>query len=232
MIDSYYKSSYPSGADTLFGGGALLLRVPLIWAFQPFCAFMLAAACGPAWVLARAFGLNRPYAAGAALCATLGALVYGYELVGSVKEIVALGMILELGGLIAAPSNPGNLRTPLHWEQVFGVWLHGSYKQLPSGPARPVSYALIALALSAGVLGVFALWRRGRRALAAWLLLMPLVLVALDIYGTTWVDAKGLTITSPIVVLSAWAGIGALAAAVVRARALRALAAVLAPVLA
>src|SRR5439155_7359534 len=101
MIDSYYKSSYPSGADTLFGGSALLLRVPLIWAFQPFCALMLAAACGPAWALARACGLNRPYAAGAALCATLAALVYGYELVGSIKEIVALGMILELGGLIA-----------------------------------------------------------------------------------------------------------------------------------
>ena len=321
MIDSYYKSSYPSGADTLFGGSALLLRVPLIWAFQPFCAFMLAAACGPAWALARACGLKRPYAAAAALCATLGALVYGYELVGSIKEIVALGMILELGGLIAvhtrwlstsargaiplalvsaagvsalgigfgpwalaaaavpaallvadlrfgrqrprralglllgasataavaalptladlsgsvhvaetiaATSNPGNLRTPLHWEQVFGVWLHGSYKQLPSGPARPLSYALIALALGAGVLGVFALWRRGRQALAAWLVLMPLVLVALGIYGTTWVDAKGLTITSPIVVLSAWAGIGALAAGVVRARVLRALAPLLA----
>jgi len=321
VINSYYNSSYPSGADTLFGGSALLLRVPLIWAFQPFCAFMLAAACGPAWALARACGLKRPYAAAAALCATLGALVYGYELVGSVKEIVALGMALALGGLvaaharwlgasvrgavpfalvsaagvsalgigfgpwvlaaaavpaallalelragrqsprralalllaasaaafvaalptwldlsgsvhvaetIAATSNPGNLRTPLHWEQVFGLWLHGSYKQLPSGPARPLTYALVALALGAGVLGVFALWRRRRQALAAWLVLMPLVLVALGVYGTTWVDAKGLTITSPIVVLSAWAGIGALAAGVVRARALRALAPVLA----
>src|SRR5438874_935132 len=320
VINSYYNSSYPSGADTLFGGSALLLRVPLIWAFQPFCAFMLAAACGPAWALARACGLKRPYAAAAALCATLGALVYGYELVGSVKEIVALGMALELGGLvaaharwlgasvrgavpfalvsaagvsalgigfgpwvlaaaavpaallalelragrqsprralalllaasavafvaalptwldlsgsvhvaetIAATSNPGNLRTPLHWEQVFGLWLHGSYKQLPSGPARPLTYALVALALGAGVLGVFALWRR-RQALAAWLVLMPLVLVALGVYGTTWVDAKGLTITSPIVVLSAWAGIGALAAGVVRARVLRALAPLLA----
>jgi hypothetical protein len=321
MIDTYYNSSYPSGADTLFGGSALLLRVPLIWAFQPFCAFVLAAACGPAWTIARACGLNRPYAAGAALCATLGALVYGYELVGSIKEIVALGMILELGGLIAvrarwlgvsvrgaipfalvaaagvsalgigfgpwalaaaavpgvvllgdlragraspriaialalcagaaaavaalptwadlsgsvhvaetiaASSNPGNLRTPLHWEQVFGVWLHGSYKQLPSGPARPLSYALIALALGAGVLGVVALARRGRPAMAAWLLLTGLVLVALDLHGTTWVDAKGLTITSPIVVLSAWAGIGALAAGAVRVRALGTLAAALA----
>src|SRR5438128_399306 len=321
MINAYYNSSYPSGADTLFGGSALLLRVPLIWAFQPFCAFMLAAASGPAWLLARACGLKRPYAAAAALCATLAALVYGYELVGSIKEIVGLGMILALGGLvavharwlrgsvrgaipfalvvaagisalgigfapwalaaaavpaallvadvrarrqspgrgfavllaacaaaivaalptwldfrgsvrvaetIAASSNPGNLPRPLHWEQVFGVWLHGTYKQLPSGAARPLSYALIALALGAGALGVFALLRGGRRALAAWLLLMPLVLLALDIYGTTWVDAKGLTITSPVLVLSSWAGIGALAAGVLRPRALRALATLLA----
>ena len=36
FIDDYYGTGYPSGADTLFGGSALLLRLPLIWAFQPF----------------------------------------------------------------------------------------------------------------------------------------------------------------------------------------------------
>ena len=41
-LNDYYNTYYPSGADTLFGGSALLLRVPLIWAFQPFNAFMLA----------------------------------------------------------------------------------------------------------------------------------------------------------------------------------------------
>src|SRR6202044_900252 len=33
FLEEYYKSSYPSGADTLFGGSALLARLPLIWAF-------------------------------------------------------------------------------------------------------------------------------------------------------------------------------------------------------
>ena len=42
FINNYYDTSYPSGADTLFGGSALLLGLPLIWAFQPFNAFMLA----------------------------------------------------------------------------------------------------------------------------------------------------------------------------------------------
>ena len=65
FINNYYGTSYPSGADTLFGGSALLLGLPLIWAFQPFNAFdarargrprlaarasaRAAAAAGPRW---------------------------------------------------------------------------------------------------------------------------------------------------------------------------------------
>ncbi len=52
FVHDYYGTSYPSGADTLFGGSAFLLGLPLIWAFQPFNAFMLAGAGGPAWLLA------------------------------------------------------------------------------------------------------------------------------------------------------------------------------------
>jgi hypothetical protein len=100
FINDYYATGYPSGADTLFGGSALLLGLPLIWAFQPFNALMLAFASGPAWLLARALGLRGGWAAAAALSATLPALVYGYELVGSVKEITALAMILTLGALV------------------------------------------------------------------------------------------------------------------------------------
>ncbi len=103
-INSYYNASYPSGADTLFGGSALLSGVPLIWAFQPFNAFMLATAAGPAWVLARQIGLRGALAALAALSITLPALVYGYELIASVKEITALAMILTLGALVTAHS--------------------------------------------------------------------------------------------------------------------------------
>ncbi|HEX4188669.1 MAG TPA: hypothetical protein VHY83_12285 [Solirubrobacteraceae bacterium] len=101
FINDYYNSGYPSGADTLFGGSAFLLGLPLIWAFQPFCAFVLASCVGPAWLLARLVGLPRALAAAAALSVTLPALVYGYELIGSVKELVALPMILALGSLTA-----------------------------------------------------------------------------------------------------------------------------------
>jgi len=101
FIHDYYATGYPSGADTVFGGSAFLLGLPLIWAFQPFNAFVLACAAGPAWVLARASGLRGAWAAAASLTVALPALVYAYELLASVKEITALTMILTLGALVA-----------------------------------------------------------------------------------------------------------------------------------
>ena len=144
FIHDYYGTSYPSGADTLFGASALLLHLPLIWAFQPFVGLMLALCSGPAWVLARAAGLRGAWAAGAALSATVPALVYGYELIGSVKEITALAMILTLGALVI----------------VHRRWLsHAPRRALP-----------IALVLAAGVssLGVgFGAWALAAAAVLA-----------------------------------------------------------------
>jgi hypothetical protein len=101
FMSDYYNTSYPSGGDTLFGGSAFLLRLPLIWAFQPFNAFMLATVVGPAWLLARRLGLDGAWAALAALSATVPALVYAYALFGSIKEITTLPMLLTLGVLVA-----------------------------------------------------------------------------------------------------------------------------------
>jgi hypothetical protein len=46
-INNYYNTSYPTGADALLGGTGVLVHVPMIWAFQPFNAFVLATASGP-----------------------------------------------------------------------------------------------------------------------------------------------------------------------------------------
>jgi hypothetical protein len=113
-LNDYYNIYYPSGADTMFGGSALLVRVPLIWAFQPFNAFMLALATGPAWMLVHRLGLDGRLAALATLTITLPALVYGYELIASVKEIASLPLILALGALVVL--HPRWLRGP-----PFGV---------------------------------------------------------------------------------------------------------------
>jgi hypothetical protein len=317
-LNSYYNTSYPSGTDTLFGGSAFLVHVPLIWAFQPFNALMLALATGPAWVLVRRIGLDGWLAALATLSVTLPALVYGYELIASVKEIAALAMILTLGALvvlhprwlrgpplgvvpfalvaaagisalgvafsawaltavivlavilvrevaagnaargtagsvagnrsrargalllvaagagvallaalgswlevsgslqvaknIAATSNPGNLQNPLRSVQILGTWLVDSYKHVPAGGDLTVSYALAYLALGAALLGAAYIMYLRAFALAAWIALTLAVWLGLTAYGTTWADGKALMLTSPVVVLLAWAGVAALRA--------------------
>jgi hypothetical protein len=302
-LHAYYATGYPSGADTLFGASAFILGAPLIWMMQPFNAFMLATAAGPAWVLARRIGLAGGWAALAALTATVPALVYGYELVASVKEIVALSMILTLGALvlvhvrwlwrgaagaipfalvlaggvatlgvgfgawalatvvvlgavaageigagrrrvrellgsialaaaivlagalgtwtglsrsvhvatgIATTTNPGNLHAPLHVAQVFGTWLAGSYENVPTGALLPVSYAIVALTLIAAVLGALRIFYLGESALVGWVAAMIAVGLALGLLASTWVGAKALLLTSPVIVLLAWSGFAAL----------------------
>ncbi len=303
----YHQSNYPSGADTMFGGSAFLLGLPLIWAFQPFNAFMLALAVGPAWMLARRMGLRGAWAALAALSAVLGALVYAYELFGSIKEITALPLILALGALvsthrswldlkrprpasalafalllaggvsalgvafgtwvlvsvamlalivarelldggksgmrsvltavaggaaillvaawptwihiagsvevaqgIASTSNPGNLHSPLRAIQVFGVWLGGSYKLAPRGGALDATHVLIAVSALAALLGAVQLLRRRELALGGWMALMLLSWLLVSVSVSTWAAAKVLMLTSPVVVLLAWGGVGAL----------------------
>jgi hypothetical protein len=306
FVDDYYNSSYPSGADTLFGGSAFLLGLPLIWAFQPFNAFILATATGPAWLLARRVGLGRRLAALAAVTAVLPALVYAYALFGAIKELTALSMILTLGCLVAlhrdwlrgAPAraipfalalaagvsalgvafgawalvpvlvlaavladglraraqrplpalaliaagaltvliaawptwarasqaftiasdiantaNAGNLHVPLRASQVLGVWLRGSYKLAPAGAALTLTHLLMALTLLAAVLGAVHLLRERAFALAGWIALMLLAWLAVTRFVTTWANAKTLVLTSPVVLLLAFAGVAGLRAA-------------------
>ncbi len=303
-LSAYFNTSYPSGSDTFYGGSALLLGLPLIWAFQPFCAFAIALAVGPAWVLLRRLDLGGRIAGVAAVSVALPAIVYGYVLVGSIKEILSLAMILTLGVLvadrrswlgrsvtsgipfgvvtaagvsalgigfgawvaaavvvlvawlageiaagriglvrsiwvtgvgaattvvcalptwidlsgslnvaqgIAATSNPGNLKVPLRAAQIVGPWLSDSYRHRPGrGVARDVTYALIVVVVAAGVWGLVVLVRRRSYAVVAWVGGMLAVWVVLTAYGTTWVDAKVLMITAPVITLLAWAGVAGL----------------------
>ena len=191
VINDYYNANYPSGADTLFGSSAWLLGLPLIWAFQPFNAFMLAAAAGPARLLAEHCGLPRPWAALAAVCATLSAIVYGFQLLGSIKEVTALAMILALGVLVI----------------VHARWLAGEQ------PARRTLPMALVIAAGVSVLGLgFAAWalaagavlivplarriggraRTGARPLASLLgMLAGGALVILACALPTWADLSG-----------------------------------------
>jgi hypothetical protein len=321
FVHSYYGTSYPSGADTWLGGSAFVLRLPTIWAFQLFTAFMVATATGPAWVLASRIGLERVWAAAATVTVTLPALVYAYELVGSVKEIVTLPLLLAMGALIAdhrrwlwsgaraaipfallvaagvaslglafgawalagalvlavvtsvklvrakrvrgplvewdpvgsrqaaqerralvelllagavvllvaawptwadlsgsfhlaeaiaSTANPGNLHAPLRPAQLLGVWLAGSYKLVPTGVALTLTSVLVGIVFALALLGVGVLGRSGRREIAGWFASLIAVWLLLSTFATTWADAKTLMLTSPAVMLMAWAGIAAM----------------------
>ena len=164
MINDYYNSNYPSGADTVFGASAQLIGLPLIWAFQPFNAFVLASASGAAWLLARASGLSRPLAALAALTAVLGALVYAYELFGSIKEVTALGMILALGALVVLQERW--VRSPGRGVIPFALIVAAGISAL--GAAFGVWALLSALVLAPALVGRAAQRRKRRAPAGCW----------------------------------------------------------------
>jgi hypothetical protein len=302
-INGYYGTGYPSGADTLFGGTAFVLGVPLIWAFQPFNAFVLATAAGPSWLLARRIGLPGAWAALAGLTATVPALVYGYELIASVKEITALPLILTLGALIvlrdrwfrgpplravpfalvgaagvsalgvgfggwvlasvlvlggialvdvsagrqrlsqvlllalagvvvaaiaafptwhhaaaslqtvqtvASSTSPGNLSTPLQAVQVFGTWFSSLYETAPIGVGAVLTDIAIGVTVVAAALGAYHLLRIGQAVLSLWIVGLVVLGTVLVTFATTWVDAKTLMLSSPIILLLAWGGVAGL----------------------
>lgn len=111
---------------------------------------------------------------------------------------------------IASTSNPGNLHSPLHPTQLLGIWLGGSYKLLPTGLGLTLTSVLIALVLLAVLLGLGNVVRTHRYELALWFALTLVLWFLVRSYATTWADAKALMLTSPVVVLMAWAGIAAL----------------------
>jgi hypothetical protein len=187
FINDYYNTSYPSGADTLFGGSSFLLGLPLIWAFQPFNAFMLATAAGPAWLLARRMRLRGVWAALASLTAVVPALVYAYALFGSVKEITALSMILTLGALVVAHRSWLSARAthaiPFALVAAAGISALG---------VAFAAWALVGVAVLAAVLVGDLLgrpWTGERRRVA--LLLGAGALAALIAAWPTWADLSG-----------------------------------------
>jgi hypothetical protein len=137
----------------------------------------------------------------------LGALVL---LVVAWPTWVHLSGSLHVAQNVASSGNPGNLPAPLKWTQALGVWLHGSYKQSPAGTELFFTDVLIAVTLAACALGAVHLLRIRRYALAGWIALMLVVWLVLSSYSTTWVSAKSLMISSPVVVLLAWGGVAAL----------------------
>jgi hypothetical protein len=132
--------------------------------------------------------------------------------------LAALGTWIDVSGslrvaqAIATTSNPGNLQKPLRSVQVLGTWLVGSYKHVPIGGRLELSYALSAVALLGALLGALYVVYIRQYVLATWIAMTLAVGLGLTAYGTTWATGKTLMLSSPVVVLMAWAGVAALRA--------------------
>lgn len=123
---------------------------------------------------------------------------------GPLSESLGLAKSLSTSNAAAA-ADPGNLVRPLLTAQLAGVWLGGSYRVDPQyiGP----TYFLIGLMAVSALFGALFLLRRRIWPVVAFVAALAIVWLVLTRRGTTWIDAKLLMMTSPIVVLLAAIGV-------------------------
>ena len=135
-------------------------------------------------MLVRRLGLSGGWAALAAVTVSMPALVYGYALVASIKELVALPMILTLGALVVAGRRPGRSATdalPFALVAAAGVSAIGV-----AFGAWALAGALVLAPLLLGDV------RAGRRSMsAAGLVLAVGALASLVAAWPTWVQLGG-----------------------------------------
>ncbi len=126
----------------------------------------------------------------------------------------ALALPAILAGLppTAAPLTSdeasGNLLGPLNVLQVAGIWPSGDFRFDPD--LEPVTLALIAVALAAGVAGLVIARRRGSLGMPAYVIGALVGCALIVAFGSPWTDAKALAIASPAILLAAAVGGAAL----------------------
>ncbi len=121
--------------------------------------------------------------------------------------------VIATGGLLPPTSTPltnqddaANLGDALNPFQVLGLWPAGDFRVAPD--ASVVTAVLIALAVLAAAVGVWALWRR--RQDAPLLYAAALVSCAAIVFaGSPWVDGKALATAAPVALTLALVGAAA-----------------------
>jgi hypothetical protein len=107
----------------------------------------------------------------------------------------------------------GNLRGPLRWLQVFGIWPVGDFRSEPTDLA--LTHVLIAVVAAAGLAALaWALWAR-RWEIVLYVLAVAAGTVVLVTGGSPWIGAKAYATASPA---AAFLALTAAAALAVRGR--------------
>ncbi len=178
-MSAYIASRYPIGGQAALGITAPLGVLDLAWLYQPFLAF-LAVVSGLALAsIAAPLMRHRWQTALVVFAAAQPALVVGFALQGSIKEIAALAMVLTLVAVLAAAvltDRPARSLLPVAAAAAAGL---GAL-----GPAV-IPYLAVPALVVAGVWGR-RLVRRRERADVIWLGLgmVAAVIVALPVLGS------------------------------------------------
>ncbi|HET7510307.1 MAG TPA: hypothetical protein VFJ65_08685, partial [Solirubrobacterales bacterium] len=130
--------------------------------------------------------------------------------VAFVVLLVVLTIPVLTSGIVPPTSKPlvgsngeGNLLGPLNPLQVPGIWPAGDFRVDPNGTV--ITAVLVGLGILAGLLGLWALWRR--RATAALLYATALITCAvIVIFGSPWAGGKALATAAPVGLSLAVAG--------------------------
>jgi hypothetical protein len=95
----------------------------------------------------------------------------------------------------SSPTELGNLRGPLRWLEVFGIWPTGDFRVSPNDLAATYILAGVVAAAAIGALA-WAVWAR-RWEIVLYAVAVGLSTVAIVTAGSPWVGAKAYAIASP-----------------------------------
>ncbi len=166
----------------------------------------------------------------------VGAAVPAIRTLGMVPALLRAGVfvavtaalcvpVLAPGGFLPPTSAPltsasalGNLIHPLSKLELFGIWPAGDFRLDPTDPG--ITYALIAVAGAAALVGLYAGWQRRAWALPLYVVGALAACGVIVAFGSPWVEAKAMSIAAPAIVIAAMVGGASLAAKGRRARSL------------
>ncbi len=163
-MGSYITSRYPVGAQAALGITAPLGALEIAWLYQPFLAFLMVVLALSLASLAAPLVRDRRLVALVAFAAAQPALVVGFALQGSIKELAALAMVAVLVAVVAAAPRGADSRGV---RSLLAVAMPAAAALAALGPAAAPYLAVPALA--AAVVWGRALLRRRKRTDLVWL---------------------------------------------------------------
>ena len=127
--------------------------------------------------------------------AAIRAALFAAALFVLTAPVWATGIVPPTTKPLVGSNGEGNLRGPLDAFQAVGIWPSGDFRFDPG--AGVVTAVLVALAIAAALLGLWAAWRR-RAERPLFYASALIALAAIVVLGSPWAGGKALATASPI----------------------------------